>query len=349
MSRSKIKPEAKNTAFDYEKHAVPITQGSVRYHNILLTLVAMSVIPLYLYGVRVLLLLAFALLGAFITDFVCIKLFYRRKFIRSDCSSIVTAFIAAFLLPATAPPWLAMVSVMIGLAVAKYPFGGTNKNIFNPAAVGTAFCALCWPELVLKYPVPFTTYGFDDSAVQYAIAPASRLKMGGAPPIDYFDILLGKFTGPMGATCMIVIIACMIYLLCRKMISGRIILSSVAVVVVCALLFPRTSTSLLDSVVYELSCEAYMFGIVFMASDPATVPKTNGGKVFFGILLSALLMMMRYFGKVELHFVYALLIANVFESSCDRYAANVAGFVNKILKKVQNKETDLVKAGEQNA
>ncbi len=316
-----------------EKHNVT----KKKYINILLTLFAVMVMPFYLYGTRVLVLLITSLITAVVTDFICIRISGKKNFERYDFSCIITALIIVLLLPATVPFWIVIVSVVIALAIAKNPFGGTGFNIFNPAAVGLAFVAICWPQYVLRYPVPFSTIGVtDETTIQYATSFESILKVGGTPKIDYFDVLLGKFAGPLGATCIIVLAACLLFLFVRKIISLRIILPALFVVGLFAVVFPRVVTGNWSSLIFEGSSGGLIFGLIFMASDPVTIPKSRNGQVLFGFILGFTIMIFRYFGAVELEFVYAILIANIFAIPCDRYALFLNTKIRKLLDKGKN-------------
>lgn len=319
-----MEQQNKSTALSKEARTVVHSEHRVKYHNVIISLLSLLVLPAYLYGVRIFFMLAAGL----ITAFVC-ELFYRffvkhDSKMKYDYSGVVTALVVVMLMPATVPVFVICVSVVFGVCVAKYPFGGEGHNIFNPAAVGVAFSALCWPDLVMKYPVPYTAYDITNSSVQTGSSLASALRVGGTPKIDYFDILLGRFPGPVGATCVIVLAACAIYLLLRKVISKRVVFSALFVVAACAVLFPRVLTGKLDSLVYELSSGALLFAVVFMSGDPTTIPKESNGKIFYGTLLGILIVLFRYFGKMELAEVYAILLANVFAGSCDRYANHLS-------------------------
>lgn len=304
---------------------------SSAYADVLITLLAIMVMPVYLYGAQTLWLPLAAVLTGLVCELVCLKLL-RRRFSWKDLSWLVTAMITVMLLPATAPVWLPCVSVSIAICVAKYPFGGTGKNIFNPAAVGIAFCALCWPEWVLRYPTPFATQGVTDSAlIAYSTSPASILRVGGTPKIDIIDVLLGKFAGPMGVTCMIVLGACLLFLFLRRRISPQIVFSTFAVLFLFAVLFPRVSSGERASLIYEFCSGAFVFGVIFMANDPATTPKTSGGQVLFGLLLGVLVGLLRRFGAVELTIVYALLLTNVCAGSCDKAGLLISGWTKQWL------------------
>lgn len=315
-----------------EHFPIEITPQSKLYRctDVIITLLAVMVMPVYLYGVRVLILLAAALIAGFLAEYLCVKIAKQKFCIKEDRTFIVTSLITVILMPATVSIWVVVVSVLISLFVAKHPFGGTGKNIFNPAAVGVAFSALCWPEQVLNYPIPFTTYRLEDlTQVQIGTSPASVLRVGGTPKIDYFDIMMGKFSGPLGATCMIVLACCLLYLLLRRVVSPGIVFSAFGFIFFSSLFFPRVITGEWASLIFEFSAGAFVFGVIFMANDPATRPLTKGGRVLYGLIIGLMVFLLRRFGSVELEFVYAILIANIFASSCDRAAKKLMIFIKK--------------------
>lgn len=303
-----------------------------KYIDVIVCLFAVMVMPVYLYGTRVLILAAIGLITALVTDYICIRISGKKTFKKNDYSWVITGLITVLLLPATVPYWIVSVSIVVALVIAKHPFGGVTHNTFNPAAVGLAFVAICWPEHVLRYPLPHPTMKIiDPLLVQYGASPASILRVGGTPKIEYFDVLLGKFAGPMGATCMIVLTTCLLYLVFRKAISLRVILSALVVVGLFAVFAPRVVTGTASSIIFEASSGALIFGLVFMASDPTTMPKTNNGKILYGTTLGIIIMLFRHFGKIELEFVYVILLANIFEIPCDRYAAFMQEMFSKML------------------
>lgn len=310
----------------------PEEKRRFHYIDVIVTLLAVMVVPIYLYGVWVLWLLAAALAAALATEFLCNRLAGRGGIPKGDYSWAVTALVITMLMPATAPVWIVIFSVVFGLVVAKHPFGGTGRNIFNPAAAGVAFSAICWPEMMLRYPLPFTMQNVSDpSLIQYGSSPASVLAIGGTPKIDRFDILLGKFAGPLGATCMIVLAACLLYLLLRRRASVWVTLSAFLLVFAFAALLPRVVTGRTNSVIFEFAAGGLVFGVIFMANDPTTMPNTKGGQVFYGLLIGLFTVLMRRFGAMELEIVYVILLANIFAHSCDRYAAFLVRKGNELL------------------
>lgn len=294
------------------------SEHKVKYHNIIVTLASLIVVPIYLYGFRVLIVLFSCIITTVLIDLLCIHVFLRNQRLKYDYSGIVTAIITTMLMPATVPIFIPCFSVFISICVAKYPFGGVSKNIFNPACVGVAFCTLSWPEYVLKYPMSDTMSDpFDLSMVQYSDSPSSILKIGGAPKIDYFDVLLGDFVGPIGGTCVIVLLCCMLYLTFLKVIAKRVLLPAVAIVAISACLFPRVATGTYDSLVYEFCSGGFLFGVIFMIHDPTTKPNTKIGQLFYGLIFGTTIVFFKHYGAIELEVVYAVLVTNVFKNECD--------------------------------
>ena len=57
----------------------------------------------------------------------------------------VTSFLYALILPATTPLWQVALGISFGVVIGKEVFGGTGKNVLNPALVGRAFLYFAYP------------------------------------------------------------------------------------------------------------------------------------------------------------------------------------------------------------
>lgn len=320
-----------------------------RRHDVdmLVVLCTLCLMPIYLYGLSALWLILTAVVTAVAAEYICLRIRGIKRFEKGDFSYLITALITALLLPASAPLWTAAVAVAFGLCIAKHPFGGRGVNIFNPAAAGVAFVTICWPELLTKYPIPFSAA---NGTFSYGTSPASTLRVGGTPKIELFDVLLGRFAGPMGATFMIVIAACLLFLLFRRTACLRAILPAVLVVGIFAVLFPRLTTGRFNSLELEFASGALVFGLTFMVSDPATLPDKKGGQIVYGFLIGVLTVILRCFGAYDAEFVYALLLANALSSSCDRYANHFVRLYNRVKNTLRSRLSQKQeKAGEADA
>ncbi len=294
--------------------------------DIIITLIPLVCMAVYFYRMRAVVMLAFAILISVLADYIGNLFLGRKKWEKYDFSSVVTALIFTLMLPATAPYWMITLGIALAVFVAKAPFGGYGKNLFNPAAFAAAFLAISWPEQMLKYPNVFAQIGLEShSSALTNYAASYYLQNGGAPKISLTDALLGNFPGPMGVTCILVICACALYLLVRKTLSWQLPLGTFLVVILSALLFPRVSTGWIASIVYELMSGVLVFGVIYMASDPVTTPKTGGGRLLFGLLLGLITMLFRHFGNAQLSFLFALLLMNALTEFCEIIGVRLFG------------------------
>ena len=316
--------------------------------DILVVLIAVSVMPLFLYGMPAFWLLLTTVLTAVAAEYICQRVAGKRRIEKGDLSYLITAFVTALLLPASAPVWVGAAAVTFALCVAKHPFGGRGANIFNPAAAGVAFVTLCWPEFFKKYPIPFSLI---DGVYSYMDSPASTLRVGGTPKIGRLDMILGNFAGPMGATCVIVLLCCLLFLAYRRSACIRAIIPAFGVVAVVAVLFPRLATGRINSLIFELCSGALMFGLTFMVSDPGTLPKLKSGRVVYGLLIGVLVVIFRRFGAFDMEMAFVILLANALASACDGYALFVIKRFNRLKARLLEKKAAKAeeKAGDGNA
>ncbi len=289
----------------------------------MMTDVIIALVPLYLmsffyYGIRAIVLGAFCVVCC--TMFSALStLIVRNKVNFRDLTPVVTGLIIPLLMPADIPYYVIFTAAAIAILVVKFPFGGTGNNLFNPAAVGYAAVAICWPDIVFKYPATLQSINvFGESNALSATSPAASLSIGAVPEYDLIDMLLGNAPGQMGTTNILVIAACGLYLIVRKTVNWR---TPVFFLATCALLsaaFPRIGGSAFDAMCYELFSGMLVFGAFFMLSEPVTSPKRDFGKLLYSVVSGIVVILFRYFGGLEAGFVYALIVMNVFAPLFDK-------------------------------
>ena len=287
--------------------------------DILICLIAISVLPAFYYGLRVLEIYLVAMAAAVVTDFLYHKFILRCLRFRVDPYSIVNAFIIGGLMPANIPHYIVVVAVCFALIIGKYPFGGNGRTSFNPAAVGVAFATLAFKAEFEKFPriLGYQAQSGDFWLKDLVFSPEYYLKNGGVGNVEHMDALIGKFASPMMFAPLIVIAACGIYLLFRKTINWRIPIFYLATIAACAVIFPRVTSGAFSSVYNELMAGGVVFAGIILAGDFATIPKTKGGKALFGILFGIITVIIRGIGGGDYSVLYALIISNAFSRWCD--------------------------------
>ena len=282
--------------------------------DMILALLVVYAICFYYYGRRAVALGLICAVTALLCDWVC-TLLMRRRIPLNDLSPLVTGLIIPLLMPASIAFHIPVLAVLFGLIVAKAAFGGTGHNVFNPAAAGLAFAISCFPAQIFSYPVPGRALssplpmfpGLDNATIP---SPAFYLNVGGIPAYDIEEMLLGNFPGPMGATNILVILACLLYLVFRRALKWEIPVFFLLTALMLAFWFPRAPVFGAYSVVYEMMSGMLLFGGVFMLGDPVTSPRRGPGKIAYAITAAAAVMFFRHFGRFEESFVFVLLAVN---------------------------------------
>lgn len=286
--------------------------------DMIIAMLPLLVMACYFYGTRPLMVALWATAACKLADSLCC-LVARHKLMLGDLSPVVTGLVIAMLLPASIPYYVPIAAGFFAVLVAKQPFGGTGNNLFNPAAAGFAFAAVCWPQLVFRYPQPLERLeAFGPVTARLMEGSAYTLKLGGIPSIDWQELLLGNFAGPMGATHILVMATCLIFLLARKTADWRIPLGFILTAAVFSFFFARIPTSPLNSVCFELFSGSVIFTAIYMVTDPVTAPKTGWGRFFYGALAGLFTMLIRYYGGFEQGGMFAVLVCNGLSFALDR-------------------------------
>ncbi len=278
--------------------------------DVILTLMALYVMAAFYYGPRALALGLCGVLTCWAADFVCVTL-RRMRFNPRDLSPAVTGMIIPLLMPATVGFSVVAAAGLFAICFVKHPFGGLGYNIFNPAAGGVAFAMVCWPTAMFSYPGHFIDLApFTPVTTALSTGDAYTLYLGGVPTTDFNNILLGLMPGPMGAANVLVILACMVYLVARGTVRLQQTAFCLGTVALLAFFFPRADVPGLLSVFYELFCTSVVFCAVFMLTDPVTSPKRGMAKALYGLAAGVVIMLFRWHGGYEETAPFALLLIN---------------------------------------
>lgn len=288
----------------------------------------------YYYGPRVLILTLISILSALVTDYLCLLMQGERHFRKGDYSALVTGYLFAMLLPASAPYWIVVVGSVFAMAVVRHPFGGHYNTMFNPALTAFAFVTICWTDVVTSYPAPRTMLPLSATVENVALStsPAYRLMHGGAENIDLLNALLGNFYGPLGATSILVLLCCGIFLIVRKTIIWQIPVATLGIVAFFSLILPRVNASRSTSLILELISGVLIFSVFFVAAMDNGELHTTAGKWVYGIILGLFVVLFRHISKIELVCPFALIVMGAIDHKCDDYAKNIVQYGGAFLK-----------------
>lgn len=303
-----------NLTIHYPPHIRSRDSSASIMFDIIVALMPLYGMAMYFYGFRAVALGLISALTCLIADYACTIMAGKGITLR-DISPIVTGLIIALLLPATANVIMVVTAALFAMFVVKHPFGGLGQNVFNPAAGGVAFVTLCWPNEFFLYPPTFMSLPLASAeAAKFATerSVAYSLKLAAAPMTDFVDIALGNVPGPMGATNILIMLACLFYLIVRRGAKPAATFSFLASSALVAMIFPRGNMGIFQSLMFELMSGSLLFASIFLLSDPVTSPKRNISRIIYGASGGILCMLFRHIGRFEESVIFGILIMNAF-------------------------------------
>jgi len=231
---------------------------------------------------------------------------------------LVTGMLFPLILPPAVPFWMVALGVAFGVFVGKEVFGGTGRNLFNPALVGRCFLALAYPARMSGgWLGPATGISgrlllyVDGSSID-AVTTATPLALAKQGEfVSTAHMFLGSVSGSIGETSAIAIIAGGIFLLLTRVANWRTVVSLLASFALLAGILHHAQPDRFGPVSWHLCAGGLLFGAFFMATDPVTGPATNMGKWFYGALIGVTTVLIRNFtGYVE-GVTFAILLGNI--------------------------------------
>ena len=215
---------------------------------------------------------------------------------------LVTGFLIPLIVPVDVPLRMLALAVAFSVLFVKEVFGGTGMNIWNPALVARAFLFFSYPSSmsgssvwVSKTWVP-ALKGVDavSAATPLAIAHDGTFDAatGAVGQYSFMDMFYGFIPGSTGETSVIAILIGAFILVWTGVASWKIMVSSLAGGLLVGWLGQISGATVVPCY-YQLVMGGFLFGSVFMATDPVTAAQTETGKWIYGFLVGALAAVVR--------------------------------------------------------
>ena len=213
----------------------------------------------------------------------------------------VTGMLFPLILPPTTPLWQAALGISFGVVLAKEVFGGTGMNFVNPALAARAFLFFAYPADMSGDQV-WTALSPDAAVDGYSGATIlAQLRVMTGPfapdPGAFWRAFAGLEPGSMGATSAAACLLGAALLLATGIASWRIMAGVALGTIVTATLFNLfgSATNPYHGVPFwwHMVAGGWMFGTVFMATDPVTAPYSNAGRWVFAFSIGTLAVVTR--------------------------------------------------------
>ena len=248
---------------------------------------------------------------------------------------LVTGLLFPLTLPPSVPLWQAAVGISFGVVIGKEVFGGTGRNIFNPALTGRAFLFFAYPTKMSGDSVWVAAGSFAKEAVD-AVSSAtplafSNLAVAGDNIESVLEkagftvtkLFLGGYPGSIGGTSALCCLVGAIILVLAGVASYRIIAGGILGVYITGLVLnlfagPQANPWMALPPFYHLIMGGFAFGIAYMATDPVSAPGMDHVKWIYGFAIGTLTVLIRVFNPAYPEGVMmAILFMNLFSPLLD--------------------------------
>lgn len=253
---------------------------------------------------------------------VCLR--WLKQF---DLTSVVTGLILALILPVTDKWYNVFYQTIIGsifaIAVVKMLFGGTGKNLVNPASIGRVFMFLSF-SLTTYVACNFGAVADSGTLSSGATNLGGLLGENPQSALSNLDLLLGTgVAGCIGETCKVAIIVGYIYLCVRGVIKWWQPLLFIAVFGLTAVFmsgFGYKSGYKFDISLFlpHILSGGVLFAAVFMFTDYVTSPKSRLAQLVYFIVSAIVLALLRYLTGMEVA-SFVIVLMNLFVPLFDKY------------------------------
>jgi len=255
---------------------------------------------------------------------------------------LVSGMLIALIVPASIPLWQLAIGVAFAVVLGKEVFGGTGMNVFNPAMLVRAFLFFAFPAQMSgdavwvagnhsPAGVPGSLVdGFSQptplAVVKAASTDASTALQGA---YSHADLFFGNIPGSAGEISKLCVLLGAFWLVFTGVGSWRVMVAGVLGLLGSAWLMQLggATTGPISLLPWEqLLCGGFLFGIVFMATDPVSSPETNLGKWIYGALVGFVTILVRTINPAYPEgTMLAILLLNAFAPGIDHFvvAANI--------------------------
>lgn len=255
---------------------------------------------------------------------------------------LVTGLLFPLTLPPTIPLWQVAIGISFGVVIGKEIFGGTGRNIFNPALTARAFLFFAYPSKMSGQAVWIAVKRTSVNAID-AVTGATPLaftsimhpyesieKTLAGNGYTYAKLFFGTYPGSIGGTSVLCCLMGAIILIAVGIASYRIILGGILGLLATGFLLnllatPNSIPWMTVNPFYHLVVGGFALGIVYMATDPVSAPGTKNSKWVYGLFIGVLTILIRVFNPAFPEGVMlAILFMNLFAPLLDYVEINVS-------------------------
>ena len=261
---------------------------------------------------------------------------------------LVSGMLIPLVMPVETPLWMIGIATAFAVILGKEVFGGTGMNIWNPALIARAFLFFAYPAQMSGESVWVSLKDGDKLVDGFSGAtPMAQAAAGDISNISVSDAFFGFIPGSIGETSTLAILLGAVILIVSGIGSWKIMISTIAGGAVMGLILnalagsaglsPEIATYFSLPFWQHLIIGGFMFGAIFMATDPVSAAQTEKGKYIYGFLIGIIAILIRVVNPAYPEgMMLAILLMNTFAPLIDHYV--VAAHVKRRLKRAVAKK-----------
>jgi Na+-transporting NADH:ubiquinone oxidoreductase subunit B len=267
---------------------------------------------------------------------------------------LVSGMLIALIVPPSTPLWQLAVGIAFAVVLGKEVFGGTGMNIFNVALMVRAFLFFAFPaqmsgdtvwvagndalagipgNLIDGYSEP-TALAVAKAAVVSGENASQALAAWGDGAYSHANLFFGDMPGSAGEMSKLCVLLGAFWIVFTGVGSGRTMTGGLLGMLGAAFVVPMLAEAgglIPDASLHlapweHLIAGGFLFGIVFMATDPVSSPETDRGKWIYGIAIGVITVLVRAINPAYPEgTMLGILLLNAFAPTIDHFvvAANV--------------------------
>ena len=233
----------------------------------------------------------------------------------------VTSILYVLILPATTPLWQVALGIIFGVVIGKEIFGGTGKNILNPALTGRAFLYFAYPAQMSGDTVWVPVDGFS-GATALSVSAAQGYEALSTVGLSWWDAFFGFMDGSLGETSALACLIGGIFLVYTRIANWRLIAGCVLGAIAMSALFnfigSDTNPMFAMPWYWHLVLGGYAFGLVYMVTEPVSAAMTDVGRWWYAALIGVMCVLIRVVNPAFPEgMMLAILFGNVFAPLID--------------------------------
>ncbi len=290
--------------------------------DVCIALLPVVIMGIVYFGLNAFLIIVCALISAVASEFI--YLLIAGKSIKEiangfDFTSCVTGLLIGLSVGSQTPIYAVILASIFAIIVVKMIFGGTGKNLVNPAVTGRIFAFMSFTALMSSgwvAPSISAIFGGTGLDVQTGATILTGTLSNSGATLSPIDLLLGTgVAGCIGETCKLALIIGGIYLAIRKVIN---IIYPLIYIVVVGLFTVALNKFALSAFLPSILSGGLMLGAIFMATDYTTTPNTKLGSIIYFVMLGLVTAGLRMATKMEA-VSFAILLMNLFVPLIDKF------------------------------